>query len=343
MADQVTLAFIGAGGAGLVLWYASRALERRRQINRLVKGAPIVAQRKDSSLDRLGERSAQLMNDLPTRLDPGWMEDQVQQNLTVFRESRGLFESWLLTLRDRYRTPQEIEVYDNAEKKLRARMSFLKTAIEADVAATTAREQHDIQTLKVKTEHITAQRDFNIASGTADITVENKLMAAQLENEDLRKKLEEARAAATAARRPLIETQEAIRKHERDQEIADARHAAELAQQRAEKAKHEAAARDHRRPKKTPDPATGKPAPPPPPTAAEKQALRLQAEQRKIEAINKAEVWMRKDMEEFKRDFGIDSEEYGDRDRYWNHRLITLRERAPETFLSSEDQERLRA
>ena len=97
MADQVTLALIGTGGAGLVLWYASRALERRREINRLVRGEPIMAQSRDSSLERLGERGVAIMNDLPARLDPGWMEHQVDHGIDArecIAERRCLQRGW---------------------------------------------------------------------------------------------------------------------------------------------------------------------------------------------------------------------------------------------------------
>lgn len=341
-ADPLTLVLVGFGGVGLVLWYTSRSFERRREINFLVEGNPIMAQKNDRGSQQIGARSAQLMNDLPARLDPGWMEHQAEQSIAVFKATPGLFENWLLTLRDRYRTPLEIEIYENAEKKLRARMSFLKTAIEADVAATTAREQHDIQTLKVKTEHVTAKRDYAIASGTADISVENKLMAAQLENETLRRQLEEARAASTSAHRPLVETREAIRNREREEEAADAAHTATLAYQRAQKAKHEADARGYRRPQREPKASTDK-APPPPVNAAERRALLLRAEELKVQAINKADMRARKELDELKQEYGADSEEYNARDAYWNSRLIELKERRPETFLGAEDCERLNA
>ncbi len=339
--DELTVWLIGLGTLGLVLWYSSRAWERRQEINRLVGGELVMAGKHDHNIESVGGRSAQLMNDLPARLNRGWMEHKVDESIATFEESPGLFENWLITLRDRYRTPREIEIYQNAEKKLRAKMSFLKIAIDADVAIATVQEQHDIQTLKVKTAHVNAKKDYDIATGTAELAVDNTLTAAKIQNVSLRRQLTEAEAAAGAATRPLIETSEAVRQREREQELADAEHETALARERAEKAKHEAAARDHRRSRTAPKPSTGDAPPPPRATASERRALLVQAEDLKAKALSKVETQAREDAENLKRKFGADSEEYRDREDYWQHRLVTFRGRDPVTFLGQEDQERL--
>lgn len=103
---------------------------------------------------------------------------------------------------------------------------------------------------------------------------------------------------------------------------------------------YEADARGHRRPQAAPKPSTGD-APPPRATASERRALLVQAEDLKAKALSKVETQAREDAQVLKQKFGADSEEYRDREAYWQHRLVTLRERDPVTFLSQEDQERL--
>ena len=148
---------------------------------------------------------------------------------------------------------------------------------------------------------------------------------------------------ATAAHRPLVETNEAIRQRERAEEAAEAQHAATVASHRAQKAKYQADARGHRRSQGAPQPSTGDTPPPPPrATAAERRALLVQAEDLKAKALTKVETQAREDAKDLKQTFGADSEEYREREAYWQHRLVTLRSRDPVTFLSQEDQERLR-
>lgn len=338
--DDFSLRILGIGGIALAVWFVQRARERHRTIDHLVEGA-VMAEQRDRVASGTGD-GALSREGLPAQLDPAWVLQRAHESHALFQSSPGVFEGWLLMLRDRYNTPREVEILENAEKKIRARMSLLRTSIEANVLAHTAEDEHVIQTLKVRTERIKAEQEHQVAAGTAPLSAENALLKAQLENEKLRKELEEAKAAAMAAHRPLIETREAVRSRERGEDIADARLAADLAEQEARKAKHEAEAHGYRNPTKTVE--TVAPPPPPPPpklTPAEKEAKLRLADQAKAEAIGQTEARRIKDLERCRQEVGINSEEYRDRERYWSSRLIALRERKPETFLSEEDQARL--
>lgn len=337
--DPITTWTLGIGGVGLALWLVSRGLEKSRAITKLVEDAM------PKQIDRQapGETSAELARkDLPAQLDPTWVLQRAEESHALFSSSPGLFEGWLLMLRDRYNTPREIEILENAEKKIRARMSLLRTSIEANVLAHTAEDEHVTQTLKVKTDRIKAEQEHQIAAGTAALSAENALLKAQLENEQLRKQLEEAKAAATAAHRPLIETREVVRSRERGEELADAQHVAALAAQKAEKAKHEAVVKGYRRSAVQGQPAADGLAAMPPLTAAERRMLLLRSEELKVQMIGKTESRARKELEELKGEFGIDSEEYRDREAYWNNALLKYKARDAVTFLGQEDQERLR-
>jgi hypothetical protein len=151
---------------------------------------------------------------------------------------------------------------------------------------------------------------------------------------------QQARAAEARQRQRKADAPDQ-REQQRLEDQREAEHAANVAFQRAQKEKHEAASRDQRRRRTTRPTPTSTSTPPPPVTAAERRALLLRAEQLKAEAVSKAEVRVRRELDDLKGEFGPEAEEYRDREAYWNHRLITLKEREPAAFLGQEDQERL--
>lgn len=337
--DSITIGALAAGAIGLGVWLIARGRERDQAITTLVEGA--MPERKDPECT--GERDAVNTDDLPAQLDPNWVIRRAEESHALFKSSPTLFEKWLVTLRDRYSTPREVEILRNAEEKLRARMSFLKTAIEADALSQTTRDQHTTQVLDIKTKRVNAERAFEIAEGTATLSVQNELLKAQLENEKLRKDLEEARAASAAAHRPLIETQATINQRQRDEQLLDAQLAANVAAQKAEKAKHDAVARGYRKPASKAEMPPVEAPPPPPLTDEQRLALKSRGTQLRAQAIADMEMARLRDLQDCKSKFGEGSEEYRKHERDWSSQLIRLRESTPESFLSLDEQDRLRA
>ena len=188
MPDQLTLALGGIGAVFLLMWYGSRALERRREINRLVKGVPAMADSRNP-----GDN---LMADLPAKLDERWLTQRVEENLAVFRETPDLFNQWLITLRDRYRTPWELEILDNAEKKLHKQIRIMKLGAEHAAVRRTMWDQTETHMDNIKTDRLEAGMRYQAAKARSGVS--SRTATAGAKNELLE---QDAIAAELRARR----------------------------------------------------------------------------------------------------------------------------------------------
>lgn len=181
-------------------------------------------------------------------------------------------------------------------------------ALDARIETSTKQQKHDLEHARYKTQ----------------------LLQEQVTHAKLERELDDI----TEPRQPLplLQTRAEVRAGERDEVLQDAELETALAGHRAKRAEHAAQAAYFGQKKYD---AEHPPIPEPPPrplTPEEREAQRLRREQAKATVIAKLEARCRKELGELAVEFGRDSQEYKDREAYWNHRLITTREMPLDKF-----------
>ena len=140
--------------------------------------------------------STRWVGQLPPTLDEAAIDDCVSTHLKLFHASNSLLQGFFLALHDRYHTALELQMLERLEQKLAARVRAMEAGVLYDATLGTLQERTETKIFETRTQHEKARQDYEKAQSDGpqlgrlnDLEMENKLLKAQLENEQLKGKL----------------------------------------------------------------------------------------------------------------------------------------------------------
>lgn len=152
-----------------------------------------------------------LLRDLPARLDPDDIEHRVRENQAIFEGTPDLFRRFFLALRDRFHTKIELEMLDRAEVRLRKLIDVRAVFEDAYVQGKTSKNRTERRILEEESSRLAVEHTHQVqieANKTsrklAALRAENELLEAQIANEQLQRKIGQAK-------QPPADASEAVR------------------------------------------------------------------------------------------------------------------------------------
>jgi hypothetical protein len=133
---------------------------------------------------------------LPPSFDRRAVEDCLTTHLDAFRASDSLFKEFMIALRARYHTRWELQLLKELKDTLNARIDAMEAGITYNVTRATHQEQTDTKIIQARTAYERARQEYAKVQSEAPHTerlsaleADNKVLAAQLANEALKRKL----------------------------------------------------------------------------------------------------------------------------------------------------------
>lgn len=196
--DWVALALIGGGVLFLALWRDSANADRKTLTQSIT---PELAMNKDDDESPPARPAttlpARLTSSLPQKLDSRLIEQRVAENLAVFQNTEGLFDAFLINLRDRYRSRWELEMLDRIEQKLERQVRVMELGSHHDAVRRTLQQRTDTEIMRTQVDHSKAQQELEAvrASGLASqelskMEADNRLLEERIRNQELKRKLD---------------------------------------------------------------------------------------------------------------------------------------------------------